>query len=332
MPRRYVSQFGHQEAIDQVFLASQKQLRPNRNGNLYLQVDLSDRTGSISARMWNASDADYRGFEDGDFVRIEGTTQLFQGAIQLIANNICRARDDEVDLADFMPLANADIDRLAVRLGEMLRQLGDPHLASLAQCFLMDEAFMRKFSRAPAGIKHHHAYHGGLLQHVTNLMEVVLRIVDRFPMLDADLLLMGAFLHDMGKIDELSYERAFSYTDEGQLLGHLVMAVGMLDAKIAETEKLMAEPFPVELTLRLKHMIVSHHGQYEYGSPKLPMTLEAVALHQLDNLDAKIHNFHQQLTEDPNVESPWTNFNHSMGRKLFKGYGARRDALAESGG
>jgi len=327
VPRRNVSQLGHQEAVDQVFLASQKQLRPNRNGNLYLQIDLSDRTGSISARMWNASDADYRAFEDGDFVRIEGTTQLFQGAIQLIINNVCRAREDEVDLADFMPLANADIDRLAVRLGEMLRQVRDPHLSALAQCFLMDEAFMRKFSKAPAGIKHHHAYHGGLLQHVTNLMEVVLCVAGRFPMVDRDLLLMGAFLHDMGKVDELSYERAFSYTDEGQMLGHLVMAVGMLEVKIVETEKLMAEPFPVELTLRLKHMIVSHHGQYEYGSPKLPMTLEAVALHQLDNLDAKIHNFYQQLTEDPNVESPWTNFNHATGRKLFKGYGARRDAL-----
>jgi 3'-5' exoribonuclease len=312
VPRRYVSQLGHQEAVDQVFLASQKQLRPNRNGNLYMQVDLSDRTGSISARMWNASDADYRAFEDGDFVRVEGSTQLFQGAIQLIANNICRARTDEVDLGDFTPLANADIDRLAVRLGEMLRKIKDPHLLALA------------------GIKHHHAYHGGLLQHVTNLMEVVLRIVDRFPMLDPDLLLLGAFLHDMGKVDELSYERSFSYTDEGQLLGHLVMAVGMLDTKIAETEKLMGEPFPNELTLRLKHMIVSHHGQYEYGSPKLPMTLEAVALHQLDNLDAKIHNFYQQLSEDPNVESPWTSFNHGTGRKLFKGYGHRRDALTDT--
>jgi 3'-5' exoribonuclease len=331
VPRRSVSQLGHQEAVDQIFLASQKQLRPNRNGNLYLQVDLSDRTGAISGRMWNASDADYRAFEDGDFVRIEGTAQVYQGAMQMIVSNICRARPEEVDLADFMPLANADIDRLAVRLGEMLRQLRDPHLAALAQCFLMDEAFMRKFSRAPAGMKHHHAYHGGLLQHVTNLMEVVLRIADRFPMVDPELLLLGAFLHDMGKIDELTYDRAFGYSDEGQLIGHLVMAVGMLDAKIAETEKLMQEPFPEELKLRLKHMIISHHGQYEYGSPKLPMTLEAVALHQLDNLDAKIHNFHQQLTEDPNVDSPWTTFNHATGRKLYKGHGARRDESPETG-
>ena len=130
---------------------------------------------------------------------------------------------------------------------------------------------------------------------------------------------MGAFLHDAGKIDELSYERDFAYTDEGQLIGHLVMAVGMLDKKLRETERLAGEPVPQELVLRLKHMIVSHHGQYEYGSPKLPMTLEAVALHQLDNLDAKLHSFGQLIRDDPNVESPWTSFHHSLGRKLYKG-------------
>src|SRR5262245_28272274 len=166
MPRRFVSQFGSQEAVDQVFLATQKQLRPNRNGNLYLQVELSDRSGSLSARMWNASESDYRGFDDGDFVRVEGSTQLYQGALQLIASNICKARYDEVDPADFMPLTPAEIDRLAVRLGELLRGMGNPHLVNLAECFLMDEEFMRKFTKAPAGVKNHHAYIGGLLEHV----------------------------------------------------------------------------------------------------------------------------------------------------------------------
>src|SRR5689334_3143322 len=126
MPRRYVVEFGHQEAVDQVFLASQKQLRPNRNGNLYLQVELSDRSGSISARMWNATDSDYRAFEDGDFVRVEGTAQVYQGAIQLIATNICRARDDEVEAGDFMPLTPVEIDQLANRLAALLRSIRDP--------------------------------------------------------------------------------------------------------------------------------------------------------------------------------------------------------------
>lgn len=321
MPRRFVNQFGHQEAVDQIFLASQKQLRPNRNGNLYLQVELSDRSGSISARMWNASESEYRNFDDGDFVRVEGSTQLYQGAIQLIATNICKARYEEVDAADFMPLTPTEIDRLALRMAELLRTVTDHHLRNLAECFLMDSEFMQKFARAPAGVKNHHAYIGGLLEHVVNLSEVVHRIAGLYPALNRDLLLMGAFLHDLGKIDELSYDRGFSYTDEGQLIGHLVMAVGLLETKVRQAEQLSGEPMPQETVLRLKHMIVSHHGQYEYGSPKLPMTLEAIALNQLDNLDAKLHNFHQLMRDDPNVDSGWTTYHQSLARKLFKGYG-----------
>ncbi len=322
MPRRYVNQLGHQEAVDQVFMASQKQLRPNKNGNLYLQLELSDRSGALSARLWNASEQDYRSFEDGDFVRVEGTTQLFQGAMQMIATSVCKARGEEIDPADFMSLTPVEIDKMAVRLAQLLRSVSDPHLRNLAECFLTDVEFMGKFARAPAGVKNHHAYQGGLLEHVLNLMEVAKLIAPRYAMLDADLLLMGAFLHDIGKVDELTYERGLAYSDEGQLLGHMVMGVGMFDRKRQESEQLSGEEMPAELALRLKHLIISHHGQYEYGSPKLPMTLEAVALHCLDNLDAKLHNFHQLIRDDANVETPWTMYNPQLGRKLFKGQAA----------
>lgn len=319
MSRRFINQLGHQETINEIFLAVDKQLRPNRNGNLYLQLELRDRTGSLGARVWNATEAMYGSFDNGDFVRVEGSTQLYQGAIQLIATRIERVRGDEIDHADFMPLAPAEIDALARRLAEMLRAIRNPHLRNLAECFLVDADFMDRFSRAPAGVKNHHAYRGGLLEHVVNLMEVVTRIVDRYPALDADLLLMGAFVHDMGKIEELSYDKGFAYTDAGQLLGHLTIAISMLDAKVAEAERLAGEPLPAELVMRLKHMILSHHGAYEFGSPKLPMTLEAVALSQLDNLDAKIHNFQQQMRDDPNSDSSWTLYNQQLGRKLYKG-------------
>jgi len=275
--------------------------------------------------MWNATESDYRNFDDGDFVRVEGSTQLYQGGLQLIAANICKARFEEVDPSDFMPLTPAEIDQLAVRLGELLRSMSNPQLVTLAECFLMDDDFMQRFMRAPAGVKNHHAYVGGLLEHVLNLMEVVHRLADLYPAIDANLLLMGAFLHDMGKIHELNYDRGFSYSDEGQLIGHVVMAVSMLEGKVAEAEKLSGEPIALELVLRLKHMIISHHGEYAYGAPKLPMTLEAVALHHLDNLDAKIHSFHQQMRDDPNVESSWTHYNQGLGRKLFKGSGYAPD-------
>ena len=319
MARRFVSQLGHQETVNEVFRAVEKQLRPNRNGNLYLQVELADRTGAISARMWNASEAIYQAFGNGDYVRVEGSTQLFQGAMQLIATRITRVDPTEVQEDEFSPLPAVAVDQLAIRLGEILREIADPPLRNLAECLLMDDELMTKFTRAPAGIKNHHAYQGGLLQHVVSLMEVILRIAPCYPQIDRDLLLMGAMLHDMGKVAELSYERELAYTDEGQLIGHLVMAVSMLEQKVRETEKLTGEPFPGEVVLRLKHMIVSHHGEYEYGSPKLPMTLEALALYYLDNLDAKIFTFQQQLRDDPNVGSAWTHFNPNLGRKLFKG-------------
>jgi len=324
MRRHYVNQLGQQETVDEVYRAAEKQLRPNRNGNLYLQVELSDRSGAISARMWNATEGVYRSFENGDFVRVEGTTQLFQGAIQLIATRLSKVDPGEVNEDDFTPLAAVQVDELVVRLGEILRGMNSPPLRNLAECFLVDEQLMAKFARAPAGIKHHHAYHGGLLEHVVNLMEVVLRIAPCYPQIDRDLLLMGAFLHDISKVDELQYERDLAYSDEGQLVGHLVMGVSLLEQKVHEAEKLSGDPIDEETVLRLKHMIVSHHGQYDYGSPKLPMTLEAVALYHLDNLDAKVFAFHQQLRDDPNVDSPWTHYNPTLARKLFKGYGGKK--------
>jgi 3'-5' exoribonuclease len=319
MSRVYVNQLGPQDNIDQVFVAAEKQLRPNRNGNLYLQLELSDRTGKIGGRMWNASEAVYKAFENGDYVRVEGTTQLFQGAVQLIVTRLSKVPRSEVNPDDFSPLRAVEVDKLVLRLGEILRSLTDPALQTLAECFLLDEAFMAKFTRAPAGVKNHHAYLGGLLEHVVNLMEAALRVSPCYPQVDRNLLLMGAFLHDIGKIDELRYERDLSYSDEGQLIGHLVMAISLLESKIAEAEKLSGEAIPAETVLRLKHMIVSHHGEYGYGSPKLPMTLEAVALYCLDNLDAKVNAFQQLLRDDPNVDSPWTAFYSNLDRKLFKG-------------
>ena len=316
--RRYVSQLAHNESVSQVFLASEKQLRPNRNGNLYLQVDLSDRSGSVNTRMWNASDADYKAFENGDYVHVEGATQLFQGNMQLIANRIRKARPDEVDEADFVTLQSAEVDQMRERLVTILKGIKSAPLSRLAKGFLNDGEFMDKFCRAPAGMKNHHAYRGGLLEHVLNLMELALAIDPHYPQLDADKLLIGAFLHDAAKVDELSYERDIAYTDEGQLLGHMVLGVTMLDEKVRQIVQQDGQPFPNRLLVELKHIIISHHGEYEYGSSKLPMTLEAMALHHLDNLDAKLASFTQLMKDCPNTDSNWTQYFAQMGRKLFK--------------
>jgi 3'-5' exoribonuclease len=328
--RRYVCQLGHNEQISQVFLASEKQLRPNRNGNLYLQLQLSDRSGAIAARLWNASENDYRAFENGDYVKVDGNTQLFQGNMQLIASSIRRARPDEIDDADFRVLRTDEIDCIASRLSEILRTIKTPELRNLTECFLMDTDFMAKFTAAPAGMKNHHAYKGGLIEHVVGLMELVLAIAPRYPRLDQDKLLVGAFLHDAAKVDELSYDREIAYTDDGQLLGHMVLAMTMIDDKVREAERLSGEPFPKPLVTEIKHMVISHHGEYEFGSPKLPMTLEAVALHHLDNLDAKLASFTQLMVDCPNVESSWTQYHTNLGRKLYKGAGFRAQSADDN--
>lgn len=316
--RRFVSQLSHNETISQVFLASDKQLRPNRNGNLYLQVDLADRSGLVNARMWNASDNDYRAFENGDYVHVEGATQLFQGNMQLIANRIRKARPDEVDESDFVTLQSEDVDKMHKRLTEILHGIKSAPLSRLAKGFLADEELMAKFCRAPAGMKNHHAYQGGLMEHVLSLMELILVVAPRYPQLDRDKLLMGAFLHDLAKVDELAYERDISYTDEGQLLGHMVLGVTMLDNMVRKIVQQDGQPFPERLLIELKHLIISHHGEYEYGSSKLPMTLEAITLHLLDNLDAKLASFTQLMTDCPNTDSNWTQYFSQIGRKLFK--------------
>jgi 3'-5' exoribonuclease len=319
MGRRFVQHLGDGEAIDEVFLVTEKQLRANKKGDSYIQLELRDRTGSISGRMWNAGETLFRTFDEGDFLRIRGKVQLFQGNLQMILNQLDRIPVEQIALPDFLPQTEQDIGKLLEKLRGFLLRVGNPHLRALAECFLMDEAFVNDFCQVPAGIRNHHAYLGGLLEHVVTLLDAADRLTPLYPELDRDLLLAGIFLHDVGKVRELSFGRVFSYTDEGQLLGHLIIGVEMLTEKAAKVPDLTGEPFPPELMLRLKHMILSHHGAYEFGSPKLPMTPEAIALHYLDNLDAKIHSFTRDIREDRNQTSAWTPFNQALQRRLFKG-------------
>lgn len=319
MARQFVSELGDGDAIDQIFLASEKQLRTNRNGNLYLQLRISDRTGSLTAMLWNAQQKHFDGFENGDFVNLKGTSQIYNGAMQVLAREVTKANSDGIDEGDFITLSTQKLESLVAKMADMLREMKDGHLRDLAECFLLDEPFMAQLKRAPAGVKNHHAYHGGLLEHLVSLMEVASLVAPKYPKLNHDLLVFGAFLHDIGKIRELTYSPDLGYSDQGQLLGHMVQGVVILDAMIAETVRQSGDPFPEPLADQLRHMIVSHHGSYEFGSPKLPMTLEAIALHHLDSLDAKLHSFQQLIEEDVNPSSPWTVYHPSIGRKIYKG-------------
>jgi 3'-5' exoribonuclease len=318
MSRRSVSQLSDGDSFDEVFMVVDKQLRANRQGSLFLQVELRDRTGSLSARMWNATEHQFKSFEAGEFLKVKGKVQLFQGSLQVIFSAFEKVARESVSMVDFLPQTEKDIGRLFERLRVLLK-VENPALKALVECFLIDEPLMNAFCQAPAGIRLHHAYLGGLIEHVVNMLEVADRIAPLFPDINRDVLMLGIFLHDIGKVRELSYERVFGYTDEGQLLGHLSIGVEILDQKIAKVPVLTGEPFPAELSLRLKHMILSHHGTHEFGSPRLPMTPEAIALHHIDNLDAKVHAYVREIRDDRAGPSAWTPYNHSTGRRLFKG-------------
>lgn len=317
--RKFVSELPAQGSVDQVFLVTHRQVRPNRNGQLYLQVDLADRSGAVTARMWNVGEDELRRVDDGDYVHVEGTTQLFQGAVQIIATSIERVDPRSVDESEFRLLGPPDLDRLEHELGSILAGVNEPELAALARAILDDRELMEAIRRTPAGVKHHHAYAGGLLDHMVNLMRLADRVVPLYPEVDRELLLLGVLLHDIGKTEELESRKGFSYTDEGQLLGHVLLGLTLLDRKLAEVASGLGRPVNAERTMRLRHMVASHHGHYEFGAPKLPMTLEAVCLHHLDLLDAQMASVLQLMRNESSVDDGWTQFQPAHSRKFFRG-------------
>lgn len=319
--RKRITELAGGAQTDQVFLATRKQLRPNRNGQLYLQVELADRSGAITGRMWNASDEDFEAFDEGDYVRVEGTVQLYTGALQIIVTAISRVDPRSVDESEFRVLSTADVERLAGELSHVLGTVRSAPLRRLVEAVLADAEMMAAFKRSPAGVKQHHAYAGGLLEHVVNLLHLADLVAPRYPAVDRDLLLVGVLLHDIGKTLELESERGFSYTDAGQLLGHVLLGLELVDEKIREVEERTGEDFDAETVIRVKHMIASHHGEYAFGAPKLPMTLEAIALHHLDQLDARMAGTLQLMQNEAALDGGWTQYHANLGRKFFKGRG-----------
>ncbi len=274
MTRRYVNTLADGESIEEIYLLADKQLRANRNAELYLLTQLRDRTGTISGLLWNVKEDDAAMITSGQFVRVKGKVQLYQGNLQVILSRVTPEESEDLNVSDFIPGTTVETDRLVARLNEILSSLQDRRLRTLMELYLNDRGLMDGLTRCPAGVKLHHAYHGGLLEHIVNLLETANRVIDLYPTVNRDLLLVGVFLHDLGKVRELGFDTTFIYTDEGQLIGHIVIGVEMLNERLVELERSIGESLPEEMTLRIKHMILSHHGTYEYGSPKLPMTPE----------------------------------------------------------
>jgi 3'-5' exoribonuclease len=321
MARRYVSDLKDGELIEETFYVADRQLRANRNAALYLSVDLRDKSGVINARMWNVTETSCDTVQSGGYAKVRGKVQVYQGTLQMILSHITPVPAEGLDAAEFEQGPAQNTAELLAELRAAMETVSQPPLKALLTGVLEDPAILKPLCEMPAGVKAHHAYRGGLLEHIVTLSRLANKVCEVYPRLDRDLLLAGVLLHDIGKLRELSCDSGFVYTDEGQLLGHLVIGVEMLSDQIRQTEQRLGAPFPPELALELKHLILSHHGSYEFGSPRLPMSPVAIALHLIDNLDAKIFEFSEAIAADPNTGSHWTLFQPRLDRKIFKGFG-----------
>lgn len=321
MPRTFVKELKDGDSVNDVFLLADKQLRANRNANLYLLATLRDKTGVISGLMWNVVEENVQHLATGDMVKVRGKVQVYQGGLQMIVAQIDPAPSSAYNVDDFLVQPQANVGPLLDRLKQLMSSFANPQLQALADEFMNDQQLVDDLCAAPAGVKAHHAYLGGLIEHIVGMAEVADRICGFYQALNRDLLLLGVLLHDLGKVRELSWDPTLAYTDEGQLLGHMNIAIEILNEKLLATRaKLGGHSLSDETVLRLKHMILSHHGSLEFGSARVPMTPEAIALHQIDNLDAKLHEFTRAISDDLNGDSAWTPYSPRIERRLFKGY------------
>lgn len=306
------------ETVQGVYLARDKRLANTRRGDAFLTITLADRTGELEAKVWdNVEEASSR-FHAGDLIDIRGNAHSYRGRIQLILSGL-EVVDGERDSSLFLESSPESPAVMVMRLRKLLQEIRNIHLKVLTERFLSDPQFMRLFEKAPAAKNFHHNYLGGLLEHTLSVCEIILQMADHYLQLDRDLLLAGAFLHDIGKVRELSWQLQIDYTDEGRLLGHLVQGTLMVEEKIAALKT-----FPPDLALRVKHLILSHHGEYEFGSPKRPKFLEAFVLHLADDLDAKINGL-GRLFERDSREGAWTDYSRLFERYFLKSKNLQMD-------
>jgi 3'-5' exoribonuclease len=299
-------------SITSFFLVHEKEVRNTANGKAYLRMELGDRTGTVEARMWDQFELLAKEVNRDDFVKVQARVELYRNRPQLTLQQFRVAKPEEIDLGDFLPRTSYDIEELYKQVLGFIDGMKNPWLKRLCSDILSDPKIVERFKRAPAAKTMHHAYIGGLIEHVVGLCGLARQIAAHYLELDVDLLLTAALLHDVGKLDELCYERAVSYSVEGQLLGHIVMEIGTVGQVMDAIEG-----FPERLKTVVQHMLISHHGEYEFGSPKLPMIREALAFHYMDDLDSKMGAIRAALAVDSG-EPEWSAFSAALGRKFLR--------------
>jgi len=312
MKTAFVSDLSSEQTITTFFLVHARELRNTREGKPYLRLELGDRSGTIEARMWDQFEAAAKDVARDDIVKVQARVEIYRNRPQLAVLQVRLARPEEVDLADFLPHTKEDIGKLWAQLRDYAASITDPWLKKLVANVLSDPATAESYQRAPAAKTMHHAYLGGLLEHVVSLCGLGKQVAAHYPELNLDVLLTAAILHDVGKLAELCYDRSIGYTVEGQLLGHIVME---LETVTKAMDSIAG--FPPKLKTVVQHVLISHHGQYEFGSPKLPMIREALVFHYLDDLDSKLAAVRSALATDSG-EDEWSAYSAALGRKFLR--------------
>ncbi|HEY2461490.1 MAG TPA: OB-fold nucleic acid binding domain-containing protein [Candidatus Acidoferrum sp.] len=308
----FVSDLLSEQSITTFFLVVEKEVRNTREGRAYLRLELGDRSGTIEARMWEQFETIAKDVNRDDFVKVQGRVEIYRNKPQLALQQLRVAKPDEIDLADYLPHTKADVEQMYAQLLAYADSIGNPWLKKLVNSIITDQETARCYKRAPAAKVMHHAYLGGLLEHVIGLCGMAKVVAGHYPELNLDLLLTAAILHDVGKLEELCYERAIGYTTPGQLLGHIVMELETVTRAMDRIPD-----FPVPLKTVVQHLLISHHGQYEFGSPKLPMIREAMVFHYLDDMDSKLAAVRVALASGAG-DPEWSAYSSALGRKFLK--------------
>lgn len=313
MKTHYVNTIKSGQRVDELFVLSRKNLSQKKDGNNYLTLAFSDKTGSIKGVLWDHVDEIATRVNTGDFVRARGTISEYRGELQFVVKDLAPIPARDIDPSDFMPATRHDVSKMFEQLVQLTASMKNAHLRMLFEQFWNDQQFVEMFRNAPAAKKMHHAFIGGLLEHTLSMAMLADKIAGHYRDVDRDLLMTGIILHDIGKVKEFAYQTSIDYSDEGRLISHIVIAVQMVEGKIARLDD-----FPEETAMLIKHMIVSHHGEREFGSPEPPKTLEAVLLHYIDEMDSKVNGIRDYIAADTSEEN-WTAYHRLYGRHFYKG-------------
>jgi 3'-5' exoribonuclease len=321
--RLYLRNCESGDLIDDVFVVNNVQFASGQNGKNYIKALLSDHTCQLPGRMWNANRQIFETIPESGFVKVRGHVENYQNALQVIIEQIWPAKPGTFELGDLIPTTTKDVQAMCTRLHEILGSIQNRHLSALMQVYLDDDNLMGQFCKAPAAQSFHHAFIGGLLEHTLNALEVADAVVKFYPLLNRDLVIAGIFLHDIAKTWELTYECAFGYSDGGHLVGHIVKSAIWVEQKRAMAEEMLGEPIPQALIDVLQHIILAHHGEAEFGSPKVPATPEALAVHAIENMDAKLTMaLHACRGNGVKTEGNWTEYLKAFNTRMYRpGFG-----------